>query len=423
MKNIVNFNNINSIYSPNIGLEIHSKEDFRENEIKLIDNANFNKNITFESWCAVGTNVQLSYSTHGMFRYFGKFPPVIATYLINTYTSETDLVIDPMSGSGTTAVECNLLNRSCVVNDINPMSTLLAKVKSTYISQKTLLDTLQHINNIYKPLSIEEYNFEPTALTNYKHWFLDETCNSLRGLKKVISEIQNRDVKDFFEIVFASIVRRVSKATTQQGRLFLDIDTAIPDALEFFNKKAKKSILAVSSLPANKKISIFNSDIRSESLNKYKGKAGLVILHPPYFNSYKYSSINSLETGWLGFDRVQYRKHEIREFFKVGKPEKVTQYVDDMSEALIDALSLLKDDGVLALMIGDAIIKGIYLPVTQMIIDKINLEDFNIEKIAIRVPKYTEATWVASQRRNSNNIGITLNDFIIIFRKVKKSEE
>lgn len=423
MKNLINFNKINSFYSENIGLEIHSKEEFKENEKKLIENANFDKNNIFESWCAIGTNVQLAYSTHGIFRYFGKFPPVIATYLINKYTSEKDLVIDPMSGSGTTAVECSLLNRNCIVNDINPLSVLLAKVKSTYIPEEILLNTLNIIKDNYKPLTIDEYPFEPTALKNYKHWFLDETCDSLRGLKKLIDEIPNQEVKDFFTVIFASIVRRVSKATTQQGRLFLDIDTAIPDAFEFFYKKAKKSIVSVSSLPINNKVSIVNNDIRSGSLNKYIGKANLVILHPPYFNSYKYSSINSLETGWLGFDRVVYRKQEIREFFKVGKPEKVTQYVDDMYEALTDALSLLKDNGVLALMIGDAIIKGTYLPVTQMLIDKIDTNYYNIEKIAIRIPKYTEATWVASQRRNSNNIGITLNDFIVIFRKVKKSEK
>ena len=53
-----------------------------------------------------------------------------------------------------------------------------------------------------------------------------------------------------------------------------------------------------------------------------------MILHPPYFNSYKYSSVNSLEMGWLGFDRLEYNKKEIREFFKVGKPENVDKYVD-----------------------------------------------------------------------------------------------
>lgn len=423
MKNTIYFNNINSFYSENIGLEICSQEKLGENEQNLIKNANFDSDTLFESWCAIGTNNQLAYSTHGMFRYFGKFPPVIATYLINNYTCESDLIIDPMSGSGTSAVECLLLNRNCIVNDVNPMSSLLAKVKSTYIPEKDLLDTLAYINNNYTPLTIDEYAFEPVALKNYQHWFLEETSNSLRGLKKLIDKIEDININNFFKVVFASIVRRVSKATTQQGRLFLDVETALPDALELFNKKAHKAILAVSSLPINNKITVLNNDMRSECFDNYIGKAKLVILHPPYFNSYKYSSINSLETGWLGFDRVEYRKQEIKEFFKVGKPEKVSQYVDDMHEALTNALSLLNDDGVLALMIGDAIIKGNYLPVTQMLIDKIDKNNYLVEKIAIRIPKYTEATWVASQRRKSNDIGITLNDFIVIFRKVKKNEK
>ena len=63
-------------------------------------------------------------------------------------------------------------------------------------------------------------------------------------------------------------------------------------------------------------------------------KAPLVICHPPYFNVYKYSGIFSLEMAWLGYEIQAIRRLEIREFFKVGKPEKVAHYVHDLSRAL-----------------------------------------------------------------------------------------
>ena len=121
--------------------------------------------------------------------------------------------------------------------------------------------------------------------------------------------------------------------------------------------------------------------------------------------------------GWLGFNRNEYNKKEVREFFKIGKPENYEKYVDDMIIALNNALDMLKKGGVLGLMIGDTMMKGTYIQVTKSLLERLDLNKYEISKVAIRVPKYTEATWVASQRRNSDNIGITLSDYIVVIRK------
>ena len=69
-------------------------------------------------------------------------------------------------------------------------------------------------------------------------------------------------------------------------------------------------------------------------------------------------------------------------------------------------------------MIGDTIIKGEYVPVTRMVIDKFleNNKNVFVEKIVLRIPKFTEASWTASQRRKGDKVGINLYDFIVIFR-------
>ena len=113
---------------------------------------------------------------------------------------------------------------------------------------------------------------------------------------------------------------------------------------------------------------------------------------------------------------IDYKK-EVKEFFKVGKPENYERYVKDMSLALNNALNMLVPGGVLGLMIGDTIMKGEYIQVTRSLMDKLDSDKYEISKVVMRVPKYTEATWVASQRRDSNNIGITLSDYIVLIRK------
>jgi hypothetical protein len=93
------------------------------------------------------------------------------------------------------------------------------------------------------------------------------------------------------------------------------------------------------------------------------------------------------------------------------------KFVDDMSKCLENAFNMLKKNGHLALMMGDTTIGGEYVRVVYETIIASKIKKSSIKTVALRVPKYTEASWATSQRRIKKNIGITLNDFIIIFKK------
>jgi len=53
------------------------------------------------------------------------FKPQLPAYFIERLTKEGDVVYDPFSGRGTTAVEAALLGRTVVANDANPLSVIL----------------------------------------------------------------------------------------------------------------------------------------------------------------------------------------------------------------------------------------------------------------------------------------------------------
>ena len=113
-----------TVDNKNAGLEVRSGSEVQDIEKTQLKKALLDKIAPIEIWTALGTNAQVNYSTHGLFRYFGKFPSTIATHLINQYTSFGGTVMDPMAGSGTTAVECLLSNRQCHSYDVNPLSIL-----------------------------------------------------------------------------------------------------------------------------------------------------------------------------------------------------------------------------------------------------------------------------------------------------------
>lgn len=67
-----------------------------------------------------------SWATHkGDYR--GNWSPHIPRNLILKYTKQNDFVLDCFLGSGTTSIECKILNRNSIGIDINPQPLCIAK--------------------------------------------------------------------------------------------------------------------------------------------------------------------------------------------------------------------------------------------------------------------------------------------------------
>lgn len=400
-------------------LEVRGPHDFTARERFLLEQASFPRNIAVEAWTAKGTNRQLAYSTHGVFRYFGKFPPTLAAHLIERFTRRGESVLDPMVGSGTTAVEAALLRRDVVARDVSPLSVLLSRVKTTPLEKKAVDRALDRVHRRYET-SGDIGHFHPVGLRNPHHWFLAATTDSLSRLRRAIEDEDPGPAKDLLLVSFAATVRRVSRATTQQGRLFLDVATALEDAWPTFEARAKQAALAVSVF-AQPTTSILIEQKSVLDAGVKPGQHKLLIAHPPYFNNYRYSGVNSLELAWLGCDHSKIRKQEIRESFKVGNPEKVAAYIDDMHLAVSNMVREVAHGGHLALMIGDTTLRGTYIPTTSMLLSRMRRLPVTLDMAALRVPQFTEATWVASQRRTGVTVGVTLCDFVLIFRKSSRA--
>jgi DNA modification methylase len=76
---------------------------------------------------------QTSYLTHDYHRYPAKFIPQLAERLIKENSYPGDLMCDPFMGSGTTLLEAIINSRRAYVSDINPVSVLISKAKTTPI--------------------------------------------------------------------------------------------------------------------------------------------------------------------------------------------------------------------------------------------------------------------------------------------------
>lgn len=64
--------------------------------------------------------------------YRGNCSPQVSRNLILKYTKENDIVLDPFCGSGTTLIECKLLNRKGIGIDINEKALKIAKERLNF---------------------------------------------------------------------------------------------------------------------------------------------------------------------------------------------------------------------------------------------------------------------------------------------------
>lgn len=89
------------------------------------------KNFELENTSVWSFKERGNWATHkGDYR--GNCPPQVPRNLILKYTREEDIVLDPFCGSGTTMIECKLLNRKGIGIDVNVDALKLAKSRLNF---------------------------------------------------------------------------------------------------------------------------------------------------------------------------------------------------------------------------------------------------------------------------------------------------
>ena len=83
-----------------------------------------------------------SWATHKP-DYRGNFAPQIPRNVILNYSSEGDLILDPMVGSGTTLIEARLLNRNAIGYDINQNAVEISRERIDFLVEN---DSTQYVN-------------------------------------------------------------------------------------------------------------------------------------------------------------------------------------------------------------------------------------------------------------------------------------
>ena len=240
--------------------------------------------------------------THGMFKYPCKFIPEIPRWGIKTYLSEKrGVIFDPFSGSGTTLLEANVNGLDAYGTEIDDIAKLIIKVKTTVLdlAQMKLLD--QCYPEIINIIGQDDVKLFTPAIVNLEHWFSENTINELGRIKAYIDNIEDEDVRDFFKLCMASIIKKVSNADDTSPKPYVSnkIIKVPPTVEKEFASVFRRYKQMMQELTHVKKMG--NTVIIQGDALEFSVPLGidLAITSPPYINAFDYGRTMRLENLWL----------------------------------------------------------------------------------------------------------------------------
>ena len=91
------------------------------------------------------------HTMHTMCAYHGMFPARLVHHFIQTYSKPGDLILDPFSGRGTTALQASVEGRRTISNDLSPLGYVLSAAKSRAPSWQQISEYVDGVEKKYRP--------------------------------------------------------------------------------------------------------------------------------------------------------------------------------------------------------------------------------------------------------------------------------
>ncbi len=356
---------------------------------------------------------------HKWYDYLEDFPySLIEEKIIEYKLKQESLVVDPFAGSGTTLVSANLFKCNAIGFDANPLMTFISEVKTTW--DIDLVRFKKEISCISKRFVKEIHNFDPLKYDSgfikvmpkkeINQWLSTVLQKEVMLLKNLIGEIKDNKIKNL-------LLMAVSKSCFEASYVSLCPGTT------FYPFREKDDFW---DLFTDKVIQIY-TDLKVIQKHNHYGKSGLItdtclnakkylkpesidfiVTSPPYPNDLEYTRQTRLELYLLDFVKSMNDVQQIKRkmvkgstklIFKESNSEKfikkfedvkiisaqiyeqtkdknwgfdyprmVREYFGDMYLCMQEFYDLMKKDANFLLVVGDQTIKGVYIPVCDILI-------------------------------------------------------
>lgn len=391
--------------------------------------------------------------THPIHPYPAIMIPQVAGRLIDMYAKPKTVVLDPFCGSGSVLLEAFIRGYDSYGIDINPLSLLISKVKTTPISYKQLQNRLE---GILETASTAKKVNHPDFF-NIDYWFKSKVITKLASLGAAINAVKEKKIRDFLKVVFSFTVRATSNTRNGEFKLYRIDEEKLndfnPPVFEVFKEKADQNINAMAELwkQFNKnetRVDILNEDTRHRTSIR-DAEIDVVVTSPPYGDSrttVAYGQFSRLSLQWLGFNghsldtdnrslggrldidnlhlgysspNLRYTLDLISRIDKKRANDVMAFYID-LNKCFVELNRIVKRGGFLCMVVGNRTVKGIQLPTDEIVADFGEHVDFrHIETIIRKIPNKRMPS-KNSPTNKAGELGSTMTEeYIVIMEKIK----
>lgn len=391
---------------------------------------------------------------HSIHSYPAMMMPLIARQLIQEYSNENSVVLDPYMGSGTTILEGIVENVQEVIGfDLNPLAVLITQVKSTKFN---LNELEKEINNFKSNLS-NVFNYTEPTFNILKSWFKEEQIKDLSKLKKLIFDMTDYKNQLFFKLIFSETVREVSLTRNGEFKLYRipkdKRESFNPDTISIFSSKLYnafnqlKSFYSETNFQESKtKISIHNIALTDYNLDLES--VDLVVTSPPYGDSgttVAYGQFSRLANEWLDnsepikvdkklmggtpfkedilFDITELDTaiREIRSIDSASKNKRVPSvmsFYKDYEESIQRVAKVVKHGGIVVYVVGNRRVRDIELPTDIITARMFEKYGFTHEKTIVRdIINKRMPSKTSPSNGKGQKVSTMMHEYIVILKK------
>lgn len=347
------------------------------------------------------------HAIHRIHAYPAKFPAFIATKAIEyakDHSLEIKKIADIFCGCGTVALESKNNNIDFWGCDINPIATLIAKVKSNTYNYKTMeryyLDVLDRFNKI----KIDDNEYE-SANERLQYWFDQKHYCDLKRLLSSIEDLPRGKYEQAYKCIFSAILKSTSKWLSKSIKPQIDPGKNPIDVEDAFKIQYAKFLRALQSESVNS-----TSHVTIETQNfltkRTLPKVSMIITSPPYVTSYEYADLHQLSSLWLGYatdyrtlrngtigsihnsDKYYFELMDLNQTgqsiiaqmreqnIETSKIKSVARYYIDIQRAVSKCYDMLYDKGIAFFIIGDTEYKGVKIYNSKHLCESLILSGF-----------------------------------------------
>lgn len=341
--------------------------------------------------------------THCYHDYPARMIPQVAGKLLDLFGKNAKQMFDPYSGSGTSLVEANIRGINASGTDLNPLARLIAKAKTSTPKSSSLEKQVSVFNKLALEDKLRKFKEkqEIYGIPRLDFWFKPEVIEKLFQIRRFVQNIEDEEVKLFFQVAFSETVRESSNTRNEEFKLYRYDEIRLakfkPDVYNIMVSKLqrnldgyKKYLAIIKNIknPPNSNVYSFNTveGIPSEFISPES--IDIVVTSPPYGDSgttVAYGQYSRLSAAWLGLeepDKIDSKlmgSKTIKEFSSFPsknlnlaienvkesdekRAREVTSFYIDLYKSISNVSKVIKKHGYACYVVGNRKVKGVVLP-------------------------------------------------------------